>query len=97
MDNYYDYQPTHQLSRPLALVSFVNQLTHAERENITAEDGLYGSRHLAASMQRDGSIWQIRAFLLADMVADRDLNCIPANSHPTERSKHPSAEYSALK
>ncbi len=37
-------------------------------------DSLYGSKHLAAKWQRDGTLKKVRAFLLLDMVGDADLN-----------------------
>jgi Zn-dependent M28 family amino/carboxypeptidase len=37
-------------------------------------DSLYGSRHLAARWDRDGTLPRIRAFLLLDMIGDKDLN-----------------------
>jgi hypothetical protein len=37
-------------------------------------DSTYGSRHLAAKWGRDGSLNQIKAFLLADMIGDKDLD-----------------------
>ena len=37
-------------------------------------DSLYGSRHLAAKWSQNGTIAQIKALLLADMIGDRDLN-----------------------
>jgi len=37
-------------------------------------DSLYGSRHLAEKWQKDGTISRIKAFLLADMIGDADLN-----------------------
>ncbi|MGC1783840.1 MAG: M28 family peptidase [Acidobacteriaceae bacterium] len=37
-------------------------------------DSLYGSRHLAAKWDRDGTLKRIKAFLLLDMVGDKDLN-----------------------
>ncbi len=37
-------------------------------------DSLYGSRHLAAKWSQDGTISHIKAFLLADMIGDKDLN-----------------------
>ena len=46
-------------------------------------DSLYGSRHLAAKWQNDGTLKRIKAFLLADMIGDknldieRDLNSTP--------------------
>jgi glutaminyl-peptide cyclotransferase len=40
----------------------------------TNTDSAYGSRHLAAKWQADGTLKHIKAFLLADMIGDRDLN-----------------------
>jgi Zn-dependent M28 family amino/carboxypeptidase len=40
----------------------------------TATDSLYGSRHLAEKWQKDGTLKKIKAFLLADMIGDADLN-----------------------
>src|SRR5581483_12457443 len=40
----------------------------------TDTDSIYGSRHLAAKWQKDGTIKQLRAFLLADMIGDSDLS-----------------------
>jgi glutaminyl-peptide cyclotransferase len=37
-------------------------------------DSTYGSRHLAAKWGRDGTLGRIRAFLLADMIGDKDLD-----------------------
>jgi Zn-dependent M28 family amino/carboxypeptidase len=37
-------------------------------------DSLYGIRHLAEKWQNDGTLKQIKAFLLADMIGDADLN-----------------------
>jgi glutaminyl-peptide cyclotransferase len=39
-----------------------------------AEDSLYGITHLAEKWQADGTLKKIKAFLLADMVGDADLN-----------------------
>lgn len=36
-------------------------------------DSLYGSRHLAAKWQNDGTLKRIKAFLLTDMIGDKDL------------------------
>ena len=38
-------------------------------EHWSATDSLYGSRHLAAKWQQDGTLAKVRAFLLADMIA----------------------------
>jgi Zn-dependent M28 family amino/carboxypeptidase len=40
----------------------------------SATDSLYGTRHLAERWQKDGTARRIRAFLLADMIGDKDLN-----------------------
>jgi glutaminyl-peptide cyclotransferase len=40
----------------------------------TDTDSAYGSRHLADKWQADGTLKRIKAFLLADMIGDRDLN-----------------------
>lgn len=37
-------------------------------------DSLYGSRHLAEKWEKDGTLKQINALLLADMIGDADLN-----------------------
>jgi hypothetical protein len=37
-------------------------------------DSTYGSRHLAAKWGRDGTLGQIKAFMLADMIGDKDLD-----------------------
>jgi glutaminyl-peptide cyclotransferase len=38
------------------------------------KDSLYGIRHLAEKWQADGTLKNIKAFLLADMIGDADLN-----------------------
>jgi glutaminyl-peptide cyclotransferase len=40
----------------------------------SASDSTYGSRHLAAKWGRDGTLGKIKAFMLADMIGDKDLN-----------------------
>ena len=37
-------------------------------------DSTYGSRHLAAKWGRDGTLGRIKAFILADMIGDKDLD-----------------------
>jgi glutaminyl-peptide cyclotransferase len=37
-------------------------------------DSTYGSRHLAAQWGRDGTLGKIKAFMLADMIGDKDLD-----------------------
>ncbi len=39
-----------------------------------SDQALYGSRHLAAKWQQDGTAPKIKAFLLADMLGDKDLD-----------------------
>jgi len=47
------------------------------------DDNTYGARHLAEKWEKDGTLKQIKAFLLADMVGDADLNIDrDANSAP---------------
>jgi glutaminyl-peptide cyclotransferase len=45
-----------------------------ENEVAFINDSLYGIRHLAQKWQDDGTLKRIKAFLLADMVGDADLN-----------------------
>lgn len=46
-------------------------------------DSLYGSRHLAAKWSQDGTIGKIKAFLLADMIGDKNLDIdLDGNSDP---------------
>lgn len=40
----------------------------------TDADSLYGSRHLAAKWSGDGTLQRIKAFILTDMIGDRDLD-----------------------
>jgi Zn-dependent M28 family amino/carboxypeptidase len=56
-------------------------------EDITAQDGLYGSRALASRMKQDGTLSGLRALVLVDMVADRDLNLsVDLGSDPALRA-----------
>jgi Zn-dependent M28 family amino/carboxypeptidase len=72
------------------LLEFANQLRGKTREGYsiwlvftdgeeavkswTNDDSLYGTRHLAAQWQQDGTAKKIKAFLLADMIGDADLD-----------------------
>ncbi|HET9743071.1 MAG TPA: M28 family peptidase [Terriglobales bacterium] len=48
-----------------------------------SSDSLYGTKHLAQKWTQDGTIKEIKAFLLADMIGDADLNIEhDANSSP---------------
>ena len=40
----------------------------------TATDSVYGTRHLAAKWEKDGTLKKIKAFLLEDMIGDADLD-----------------------
>ncbi|HZQ68936.1 MAG TPA: M28 family peptidase [Terriglobales bacterium] len=40
----------------------------------TNTDSLYGTRHLAEKWEKDGTLKNIKAFILADMIGDADLN-----------------------
>jgi len=40
----------------------------------TDSDSTYGTKHLAAKWQRDGTLGRIKAFILADMIGDKDLD-----------------------
>jgi hypothetical protein len=51
--------------------------------NINDADGLYGSKHLAQKWQQDGIAKKIKAFILADMIGDKDLGVLrDSNSSP---------------
>jgi Zn-dependent M28 family amino/carboxypeptidase len=39
-------------------------------------DSLYGTRHLAAKWYADGALKRIKAFIVADMIGDKDLNIL---------------------
>jgi Zn-dependent M28 family amino/carboxypeptidase len=39
-------------------------------------DSLYGTRHLAARWYADGTLKRVKAFLVADMIGDKDLNIL---------------------
>jgi len=43
-------------------------------ESWSDTDSTYGSRHLAARWGRDGTLSKIKAFILADMIGDKDLD-----------------------
>ena len=45
-------------------------------------DSTYGSRHLAAKWGRDGTLTRIKAFILTDMIGDKDLD-IQQETHST--------------
>jgi aminopeptidase-like protein len=52
-------------------------------KNWTETDSVYGSRHLAAKWQQDGTLSKIKAFMLVDMIGDADLDILrDQNSTP---------------
>ncbi|MEI6165969.1 MAG: M28 family peptidase [bacterium] len=53
------------------------------RVNYGPNDGLHGSRHLAGKLVAEGRVPKVQAFILVDMIGDRDLNVtLPRNSDP---------------
>jgi glutaminyl-peptide cyclotransferase len=72
------------------LLEFANQLRGKKREGYSVwlvwtdaeeavktwsdTDSVYGTRHLAQKWQQDGTARQLKAFLLADMIGDADLD-----------------------
>lgn len=53
------------------------------RERYSPNDGFHGSRHLAQTMEADGSLANVAAMILLDMVGDQDLTItIPRNCTP---------------
>lgn len=72
------------------LLELANQLSGKKREGYSVwllwtdgeeavkqwsdTDSLYGTRHLADTWQKDGTLKKIKAFLLEDMIGDADLN-----------------------
>lgn len=46
----------------------------AIREEWEGEDNLYGSRHLAARWQKDGTLARLKALINVDMIGDKSLN-----------------------
>jgi len=56
--------------------------------NYGPNDGLHGSRHMAAGLVEAGQARQVTAFILLDMVGDRDLTVtIPRNGAPALMSR----------
>jgi Zn-dependent M28 family amino/carboxypeptidase len=42
----------------------------------SASDSTYGTKHLAAKWARDGTLGKIKAFILADMIGDKNLDIL---------------------
>jgi glutaminyl-peptide cyclotransferase len=75
---------------PLELIFFDGE--EAFGANISPDDGLYGSKALAQRMADDGSLAQVRAVVLVDMVGDRDLNlALDFRSSPELRASYEAA------
>lgn len=69
-----------QLAEKIELVFFDGE---EAVENFSNTDGIYGSRHFAQELGKDGSAKSFRAGILFDMIGDRDLKVtIPPNSPP---------------
>jgi hypothetical protein len=67
--------------RPSVMLAFLDG--EECRLNYGPNDGLHGSRHLAAGLVATGRARDVRAMILLDMVGDRDLNvAIPRNGTP---------------
>lgn len=65
-------------NRPAVMLAFLDG--EECRVNYGPADGLHGSRHLAARLAADGRAGDVRAFILLDMIGDRNLNvAIPRN------------------
>ena len=68
-------------ARPSARLAFLDG--EECRIHYGPNDGLHGSRHLAAHLVSSGQARQVRAFILLDMVGDRDLTVtVPPNGSP---------------
>ena len=61
-------------SRRRQRLAVVDRRRRSSERSWTAADSLYGARHLADKWQKDGTLKTIKAFLLADMIGDADLN-----------------------
>ena len=55
-------------------------------------DSLYGTRHLAAKWYADGTLKRIKAFIVADMIGDKDLNILEEMATPLPGSATCSAK-----
>ncbi len=81
------------------LLEFAEQLKHWNRDGYSvwlvwtdgeeatikwsATDSLYGSKHLAQKWQQDGTARKVKAFILLDMIGDKDLDIVrDTNSTP---------------
>jgi Zn-dependent M28 family amino/carboxypeptidase len=48
--------------------------TDVEEGTFVGNDGLYGSRHLAAKLKANGTVPRVKGFFLLDMIGDKDLS-----------------------
>ena len=81
------------LARKIELVFFDGE---EACEQFSATDGLYGSRHFARQLQREGAK-QFRGGLLFDMVGDRSLGITLPNDSPADMARDIFAAAEALK
>lgn len=58
----------------LRFVFFDGEEAVVDWSAMNGQDNTYGSRHLAAKMQADGSLAHVKALLLVDMIGDKDLD-----------------------
>ena len=81
------------LARKIELVFFDGE---EACEQFSATDGLYGSRHFARQLEREGAK-QFRGGLLFDMVGDRSLGITFPNDSPADMTRDIFAAAEALK
>jgi len=81
------------LARKIELVFFDGE---EACEQFSATDGLYGSRHFARQLEREGAK-QFRGGLLFDMVGDRSLGITLPNDSPADMARDIFAAAEALK
>lgn len=69
-------------SRPAVMLAFLDG--EECRVNYGPNDGLHGSRHLAAKLKASGMARHVQAFILLDMVGDKKLDiAVPRNGSPS--------------
>jgi glutaminyl-peptide cyclotransferase len=58
------------------LVFFDGEEAIQSLQSWSRSDSTYGSRHLAAKWQNDGTLKRVKALLMADMIGDKDLDIV---------------------
>jgi hypothetical protein len=66
-------------------------------ETFSGRDGLYGSRHFAAELEKENTVGQFRGGILFDMVGDRSLNITLPPDSPSSMARDIFAAAEALK